>query len=66
MLGGLGGAVAEALAEGDVGSPWTLRRIGVPSTFAKQVGDQAWLCDRYGLTEEKIVAAVKPILARVR
>ncbi|MGH3391556.1 MAG: transketolase family protein [Actinomadura sp.] len=52
--GGLGGAVAETLAEH---APARVARIGMPDTFAGRVGDQADLLQHYGITEDAIVAA---------
>lgn len=46
VVGGLGGAVAEVLAEGGIGVP--LVRIGLPRQFAA-VGSQTYLRHRYGL-----------------
>lgn len=51
--GGLGGAVAETLAEH---APARVARIGMPDTFAQCAGDQADLLDRYGITERAIFA----------
>lgn len=54
VLGGLGGAVAEVLAEcGDVKVPFI--RIGVPSTFALTAGDQEYHRASFGLSKESVV-----------
>ncbi|OLT23241.1 transketolase [Actinomadura sp. CNU-125] len=52
--GGLGGAVAETLAER---APVRVARIGMPATFAERAGDQEHLLDRYGITADAAVAA---------
>lgn len=52
VVGGLGSAVAEALAEAGVSC--TLRRVGVPDTFA-ETGSRAFLFAKYGLTAQAIV-----------
>lgn len=66
LIGGLGGAVAETLAEADVATPWKLKRIGLPSTFAKQVGSQEYLRAAFGLTPEAIVKTLEPVLDPTR
>lgn len=51
--GGLGGAVAETLSEH---APTRVARIGMPDTFASEVGDHEHLLGRYGITAERIAA----------
>jgi transketolase len=48
VLGGLGGAIAEVLAESGI-SRLTFRRIGLPSAFVTEVGDQDHLRRVHGL-----------------
>jgi len=60
IIGGLGGAVAEVLAET---VPAPLERVGVKDTFGES-GKPAELLEKYGLTAKDIVAAVKKVLAR--
>lgn len=55
VLGGLGSAVAEVLAE--AGCPAPLRRIGMPDTFAHAVGSRDHLIRHYGLDAAAIAAA---------
>lgn len=57
VLGGLGGAVAEVLAEAGAGVP--LKRIGLPDTYVHAVGSHEWLLDRYGFSPEAIAAAAQ-------
>ena len=54
--GGLGGAVAEVLAEAGAGTP--LRRLGLQDVFACMVGSHRDLKERFGITAEAIVEAV--------
>jgi transketolase len=56
IIGGLGGAVAEVLAEAGAGTP--LRRLGLPDAFARFVGSYEECKQRYGLTAEAVVEAV--------
>lgn len=60
IIGGLGGAVAEVLAET---VPAPLERVGVRDTFGES-GKPAELLEKYGLTAKDIVAAVKRVLER--
>ncbi len=55
VIGGLGSAVAEALAE--AGAPVPLRRIGVRDVFAES-GSREYLFNRYGLGTQDILNAV--------
>lgn len=56
VIGGLGGAVAEVLAEAGASTP--LRRLGLQDVFACMVGSYEDLKQRYGITAEAVVAAV--------
>lgn len=57
IVGGLGSAVAEVLAES--GFRGTLTRIGYPDVFPHGYGTQDEMRARYGITAEAIVRAVK-------
>jgi transketolase len=61
--GGLGGAVAEVLAEAVPAA--RLTRLGLPHTFTKEVGDQQHLLKHHGLDAEGVCAAVLRALDRV-
>ena len=52
VIGGLGSAVAEALAEAGVGRP--LRRVGLEDVFAES-GSRPYLFSKYGLGVQRIV-----------
>jgi transketolase len=54
IIGGLGSAVAEAIAEAGVAAP--LRRIGIEDVFAES-GSREFLFSRYGLGTQNIVDA---------
>jgi len=61
IIGGLGGAVAEVIAESGV-YPKLFKRIGLDSTFSSIVGDQSYLLQQYGLSPEGIVNTVEVAL----
>jgi transketolase len=60
ILGGLGGAVAEYLAEH---APVPMLRVGMPDTFGRS-GDPAELFPMYGMAAPDIAAAAGRVLAR--
>jgi len=64
VLGGLGGAVAEVLAESGAGIPFT--RIGIPDTYVHVVGSQGWLLDRFGISPEAIARTAEGLVRRKR
>jgi transketolase len=61
VIGGLGGAVAEALGEGH---PVPLERVGVPDTFTCTALDPESLMDACGLAVEDIVSAARQVQTR--
>jgi transketolase len=61
--GGLGGAVAEIMAEIDRAHA-PLKRIGLRPEFNKTVGDQNYLKSLHGLDERAIVETVSEIITR--
>jgi transketolase len=56
VVGGLGSAVAEAMAEAGIRA--TLRRVGIRDTFAEGARTTPWLFKAYGLTAQTVVDAV--------
>jgi len=63
VIGGLGGAVAEALGEC---CPAPLERVGIRDTFARTGPDPETLMDAFGLGVEDVVAAARRAIARKR
>jgi len=59
IIGGLGSAVAEVLAEAGLGT--TLARVGIRDVFAES-GPFEELMDKYGLGVADIIAAVKKLV----
>jgi transketolase len=65
VVGGLGGAVAEVLAESD-GPHVPFRRIGLPSAFSSHIGTQAYMQQRHGLDPDSVLRSLEALLARKR
>jgi transketolase len=63
ILGGLGGAVAEVLAE--VGGLSRFKRFGVVDAWPEVVGSQNYLRDLTGISAEKIVPQIMDLLKQV-
>lgn len=57
-VGGLGGAVAEYLAENN-SVKCRFKRLGIPDTYGTATGRQAWLHQYYGIDAESVAAAVR-------
>jgi transketolase len=62
IVGGLGSAVVEFLAEASLLGGRKFRRIGFPDVFPAGYGDQAGMMRRYGIAAESIAAVVKDML----
>ena len=63
VVGGLGSAVAEFLAENDLLDSRKFRRVGFPDGFPAGYGDQAGMMRRYGITGEAVAGLVTTLLA---
>lgn len=61
IIGGLGGAVAEYLAEHD-DIRCRFRRLGTPDTYGTSTGRQAWIHKQFGIDAQGVAASVKEIL----
>ena len=64
VLGGLGGAVAELLAEACLERPLRFKRIGLEDRFSKHYGSQQDHFDRVGISGEGIATTVLGLLGR--
>jgi transketolase len=62
IIGGLGSAVAETLAEAGLGIP--LRRIGLPDTFAEGARTSPYLFKKYALTVQHLIGTAWSALDR--
>jgi transketolase len=63
VIGGLGGAVAEFLAETSEGSI-VFKRFGLPSAFSSVTGTQEYLRAQHGLSVESLAAAIRSTLEK--
>lgn len=61
IIGGLGSAVAEVLAENRVSIPF--RRLGVPDRFTKEIGLQEYMRSANGLSTDQIVGTIQKVLS---
>jgi len=65
VIGGLGGAVAEFLAEsGEM--PMAFKRFGLPSAFSSVVGTQEYLRAQHGLSADRIAEGIRSVLEKSR
>jgi transketolase len=62
LAGGLGGAVAEVLAE--EGCRTAFARVALPDTYVHCVGSHEWLLDHYGFAPESIADTVVQTLEK--
>ena len=62
IIGGLGSAVAEILAETPFQEPKRFKRIGFPDVFPDQYGSQAGLMERYNITAEAVAAGIRELM----
>ena len=63
IIGGLGGAVAEVIAESD-NSHTLFKRIGIGDSFCTHVGSQEYMRGVYSLSVEDIVRSAKSLLEK--
>jgi transketolase len=61
IVGGLGSAVAEVLAEANFRKPKRFRRIGIPDVFPDEYGTQDSLMARYSISTEAISSTVEQL-----
>ena len=65
IIGGLGGAVAEVLAESD-DTTARFRRLGLPPEFCRKVGSQSYLLNHCGLSAAGILESIQSSLRSTR
>ena len=62
VIGGLGSAVAEVVAEAGFNPAKKFKRIGLPDMFPDEYGSQATLMERFDLTAEHLARVVSGLL----
>ena len=62
IVGGLGSAVAEVIAEAPFDTPKRFKRIGIADVFPDKYGSQNSLMAYYGIAEQAIVSAIEELL----
>jgi transketolase len=66
VIGGLGGAAAEFLAESDLLQGRRFKRVGIPDVFPDVYGDQNGMMRKYGISADGVAATVQELLAARR
>lgn len=66
IIGGLGSAVAELIAEASFDVPKRFRRIGIPDVFPNQYGSQASQLAHFGITAPRVALVVEQLATRRR
>jgi transketolase len=61
LVGGLGSAVAEIIAEAGFNPAKRFKRIGIPDVFPDEYGSQASLMARYDITAGNLAATIKEL-----
>jgi transketolase len=64
ILGGLGSAVAEAIAEAGFSPGKKFRRIGIPDVFSDRYGSQANLMDYHRINTDEVFSTIRALLDR--
>ena len=64
IIGGLGSAVAETLAEADHLRSLRFRRIGIPDKFADQYGSQKSLMEMFGVSVKNLEYTIMSMLSK--
>jgi transketolase len=64
IIGGLGSAVAEVIAEAGFSPGKKFRRIGIPDVFPDHYGSQEKLMDHYRINVDGVTSAIRALLHR--
>lgn len=62
IIGGLGSAVAELIAEANFDAVKKFKRIGLPDVFPDEYGSQDSLMDKYGISSDSLINNVLKLL----
>ena len=61
IIGGLGGAVAEIIAEANFPTVKRFKRFGIPDVFPDQYGSQSSLMEHFHITTGRLISAIKEL-----
>jgi len=61
VIGGLGSAVAEVIAEADFSTPRRFRRIGIPDMFPAEYGSQASQMETFQISTGNLIKTIKEL-----
>ncbi|MCP4036521.1 MAG: transketolase [bacterium] len=64
IIGGLGSATAELIAEAGFATPKQFRRVAIPDAFPSRYGSQASQLDQFDITAKHVAQTVKRLIAR--
>jgi transketolase len=64
LIGGLGSAVAEVIAETDFESSKRFRRIGIPDVFPEGYGSQDSLMEKYSISAKHLLKEIKSLTVK--
>lgn len=62
VIGGLGSAVAEVIAEACFNPGKTFKRIGIPDVFPDEYGSQESLMERYSITTKRLISLITELV----
>ncbi len=62
LMGGLGSAVAEIVAEANFTPAKRFKRIGIPDVFPDEYGSQSSLMEKYSITTENLISVINKLL----
>ena len=61
IIGGLGGAVAELIAEANFPTAKRFKRLGIPDMFPDQYGSQSSLMERFNISTGRLISVIKQL-----
>lgn len=64
IIGGLGSAVAEVIAEASFETPKRFTRVGIPDAYPDRYGSQSTQLEHFGITPNQVAAQVERLAAR--
>lgn len=66
LMGGLGSAILEALADANIPSWPRVLRLGIPDVFPKEYGSQESMMGTFGLTAPHVTTRIREAMATVK